>query len=143
MQQASSNSYAISLDLAELLAIKNGISFRAAHKVMGLLVQKAISNNKQPLRMLREDDIREVLESLGSKLSAEKVLKDIKETAPQKSISSRQSLGSPNPMQEQYMAKLSRRRLLAYSKRIAKRKGLVDEALKNLTRIVSNYSKKA
>jgi len=143
MQQASSNSYAISFDLAELLAIKNGISFRTAHKVMGLLVQKAIGNNRQPLRMLREEDIREVLESLGSKLSAEEVLKDIKEAAPQKSISSRQSLGSPNPMQEQNMVKLSRRRLSDYSKRIAKRKGLVDEAFKNLTRMVNNYSKKA
>lgn len=143
MQQASSNSYAISFDLAELLAIKNGMSFRTAHKVMGLLVQKAISNNRQPLRMLREEDIGEVLESLGSKLSAEEVLKDIKETAPQKSISSRQSLGSPNPMQEQNMVKLSRERLSDYSKRIAKRKRLVDEALKNLTRMVSNCSKKA
>ena len=143
MQQASSNSYAISFDIAELLAIKNGMSFRTAHKVMGLLVQKAISNNRQPLRMLREEDIGEVLESLGSKLSAEEVLKDIKETAPQKSISSRQSLGSPNPMQEQNMVKLSRGRLSAYSKRIAKRKRLVDEALKNLTRMVSNCSKKA
>jgi argininosuccinate lyase len=143
MQQASSNSYAISFDLAELLAIKNGMSFRTAHKVMGLLVRKAISNNRQPLRMLREEDIREVLESLGSKLSAEEVLKDIKETAPQKSISSRQSLGSPNPMQEQTMVKLSRGRLSAYSKRIAKRKALVDEALKNLTRMVNNCSKKA
>ena len=143
MEQASSNSYAISFDLAELLAIKNGISFRIAHKMMGLLVQKAISNNRQPLRRLREEDIREVLESLGSKLSAEEVLKDIKEAAPQKSISSRQSLGSPNPMQEQNMVKLSRRRLSDYSKRIAKRKGLVDEAFKNLTRMVSNCSKKA
>ena len=143
MQHASSSSYAISFDLAELLAIKNGISFRTAHKVMGLLVRKAISNNRQPLRMLREEDIREVLESLGSKLSAEEVLKDIKEAAPQKSISSRQSLGSPNPMQEQNMVKLSRRRLSDYSKRIAKRKGLVDEAFKNLTRMVNNYSKKA
>ncbi|HMH10860.1 MAG TPA: argininosuccinate lyase, partial [Candidatus Nitrosopolaris rasttigaisensis] len=75
MQRASSNSYAISFDIAELLTIKNGISFRTAHKVMGALVQKAISNNRQPLRMLREEDIREVLESLGSDLSAEEVLK--------------------------------------------------------------------
>lgn len=143
MQRASSNSYAISFDIAELLVIKNGISFRTAHKLMGSLVQKAISNNRQPLRMLREEDIREVLESLGSDLSAEEVLKVIKESTPQKSISSRQSLGSPTPMQMQYMAKLSRRRLSAYSNRIAKRKRLVDEAFKNLTRMVNNCSKKA
>lgn len=143
MQSTSSNSYAISFDIAELLAIKNGISFRTAHKVMGALVQKAISNNRQPLRMLREKEIREVLESLGSDLSAEEVLKVIKETTPQKSISSRNSLGSPNPTQRQDMVKHSRKRLSAYSNRIAKRKRLLDEALKNLTRMVNNFSKKA
>lgn len=143
MQRTSSNSYSISFDIAELLAIKNGISFRTAHKVMGALVQKAISNNRQPLRMLREKEIREVLESLGSDLSAEEVLKVIKETTPQKSISSRHSLGSPNPIQRQDIARHSRKRLSAYSNRIAKRKRLVDEALKNLMRMVNNCSKKA
>jgi argininosuccinate lyase len=140
MQQVSRNSYAISFDLAELLAVKNGISFRMAHKMMGLLVQKAICNNRQPLRMLREEDIREVLERFGSNLPAEEVLRDIRQTTPEISISSRQSSGSPNPTQEQDMVKLLRRRLSSYAERIAKRKRHVGNALENLMRMVNNCS---
>lgn len=140
MQQVSRNSYAISFDLAELLAVKNGISFRMAHKMMGLLVQKAICNNRQPLRMLREEDIREVLERFGSNLRAEEVLRDIRQTTPEISISSRQSSGSPNPIQEQDMVKLLRRRLSSYAERIAKRKRHVGNALENLMRMVNNCS---
>ncbi len=142
MHQASSNSYAISFDLAELLAVKNGVSFRIAHKMMGLLVQKAISNNRQPLRMLREEDIQEVLESFGSNISTEEVLNDIREMTPEFSVSSRKSLGSPNPRQEQDTIKLLRRRLSANAERIAERKRVVDEALQNLSRLVNNFSKK-
>lgn len=142
MQQTSRNSYAISLDLAERLALKNGISFRMAHKMMGLLVQKAISNNRQPLRMLPEKDIREVLKRLGSNLSTEEVLKDIREMTAEISINSRQSLGSPNPIQEHKAVKILRRRLLGYTERVTKRKRLVFDALENLERIVNNSLKK-
>lgn len=140
MQQASRNSYAISLDLAELLAIKNGVSFRMAHKMVGSLVQKAVRNNRQPLRMLREEDIREVLKRFGSNLPAEEVLKVIRETTPEISISSRQSSGSPNPTQEHDVIRLLRRRLSGYSERIAKRKGHVGDALENLMKMVSSCS---
>ena len=36
MQEAASNSYAISLDIAEQLVVKKGIPFRSAHKVVGV-----------------------------------------------------------------------------------------------------------
>jgi argininosuccinate lyase len=140
MLQTSRNSYAISLDLAELLAAKNGISFRMAHKMMGLLVQKAIGNNRQPLRMLREEDIREVLQSVGSNLPAEEVLRDIRQTTPEISISSRQSAGSPNPTQEQETVNLLKRRLSVYAERVAKRKRHVGTSLENLLKMVNNYS---
>jgi len=141
MQQASSNSYAIAFDLAELLAVKNGISFRIAHRMMGLLVQKAIRNNRQPLRMLREEDIRGVLETLGSNLPTQQILNDIRETTPEISVNSRKSFGCPNPRQEQNTIKLLRRKLSAYAERIAKRKNLLNEALQNLTGLVSKFSK--
>jgi argininosuccinate lyase len=140
MLQTSRNSYAISFDLAELLAAKNGISFRMAHKMIGLLVQKAIGNNRQPLRMLREEDIREVLQRFGSNLPAKEVLRDIRQTTPEISISSRQSAGSPNPRQEQETINLLRRRLSVYAERIAKRKRHVGNSLENLLKMVSNYS---
>jgi len=140
MLETSRNSYAIAIDLAELLAAKNGISFRMAHKMIGLLVQKAIGNNRQPLRMLREGDIREVLQRFGSNLPAEEVLRDIRQTTPEISISSRQSAGSPNPRQEQETVNLLRRRLSVYAERIAKRKRHVDNSLENLLKMVHNYS---
>jgi argininosuccinate lyase len=140
MLQVSRNSYAISLDLAELLAVKNGISFRMAHKMIGLLVQKAIGNNRQPLRMLREEDVREVLQRFGSNLHAEEVLRDIRQTTPELSISSRQSAGSPNPTHERETVNLLRRRLSIYAERIAKRKRDVGNSFENLLKMVNNYS---
>jgi argininosuccinate lyase len=140
MLQVSRNSYAISLDLAELLAAKNGISFRVAHKMIGLLVQKAIGNNRQPLRMLREEDVREVLQRFGSNLHAEEVLRDIRQTTPELSISSRQSAGSPNPTHERETVNLLRRRLSIYAERIAKRKRDVGNSFENLLKMVNNYS---
>lgn len=79
-----------------------------------------------------------MLERFGSNLQAEEVLKDIRETTPEISISSRQSSGSPNPAQERDMINLLRRKLSGYAERIAKRKRLVGDALENLTRMVNN-----
>jgi len=139
MLQTSRNSYAISFDLAELLAAKNGISFRMAHKMIGLLVQKAIANNRQPLRMLREEDILEVLQRFGSNLPAKKVLSGIRQTTPEISITSRQSEGSPNPTQERETVNLLRKNLSVYAERIAKRKKHVSNSLENLLNMVNNY----
>jgi argininosuccinate lyase len=140
MVQTSRNSYAISLDLAELLVAKNGISFRMAHKMIGLLVQKAIGNNRQPLTMLREEDIREVLQRFGSNLPPEKVLRDIRQTTPEISIRSRQSAGSPNPTLQQETMNLLRRKLSVYAERIAKRKRHVAYALEYLMKMVNKCS---
>ena len=139
MLQTSRNSYAISIDLAELLAAENGISFRMAHKMIGLLVQKAIANNRQPLRMLREEDILEVLQRFGSNLPAEEVLTGIRQTTPEISITSRQSEGSPNPTQERETVNLLRKRLSVYAERIAKRKKHVRDSLEYLLNMVNNY----
>jgi argininosuccinate lyase len=139
MLQTSRNSYAISFDLAELLAAENGISFRMAHKMIGLLVQKAIANNRQPLRMLREEDILEVLQRFGSNLPAKKVLSGIRQTTPEISITSRQSEGSPNPTQERETVNLLRKKLSVYAERIAKRKKHVSNSLENLLNMVNNY----
>ena len=92
--------------------------------------------------MLREEDIQEVLKSLGSNLSTEEILNAIRETTPEISVNSRKSLGSPNPRQEQHTIRLLRKRLSTYAERIGKRRRLVDEALQNLTSLVINFSKK-
>ena len=58
MEEAASNSYAISLDIAEQLVIKKGMPFRSAHKVVGALVEEAVSKNRSAFTSLQKEDIR-------------------------------------------------------------------------------------
>ncbi len=140
MSEASNNSYALSFDIAELLSLKYGIAFRTAHKIMGLLVQRAAVRNKRPLRMVSKEDVHEVLEKTGCIVNAEEVLNDIKGMTPNLSISSRQSVGSPNPKQVQDRVKLLRARALKYNERISARKNSVHEAFQMLAQLVKKYS---
>jgi argininosuccinate lyase len=68
MQQAASNSYAISLDIAEQLVVKKGIPFRSAHRIVGALVEKAVSKNNTSFNTLQEEDIEDVLKKIESNL---------------------------------------------------------------------------
>jgi argininosuccinate lyase len=140
MLEASNNSYALSFDIAELLSVKYGIAFRTAHKIMGLLVQRAVLKNKQPLRMLSKEDVRKVLEKTGCTVNAEDVSNDIKGMTPNLSISSRQSVGSPNPQQVQTRVKLLRARVFKYKEQISARKNSVSEAFQMLSLRVKKYS---
>ena len=140
MLEASNNSYALSFDIAELLSVKYGIAFRTAHKIMGLLVQGAVLKNKQPLRMLSKEDVRKVLEKTGCTVNAEDVSNDIKGMTPNLSISSRQSVGSPNPQQVQTRVKLLRARVFKYKEQISARKNSVSKAFQMLSLRVNKYS---
>jgi argininosuccinate lyase len=140
MLEASDNSYALSFDTAELLSVKYGVSFRVAHRIMGRLVQKAAARNKQPLRMVSIEDVRKVLYEIDCNIKAEDVLNHIKRMTPNLSISSRQSLGSPNPEQLQARVKLLRTKVLKYRERISKRKRSTSEAFRKLTLLAHNYS---
>ena len=137
MLQASSNSYAISLDLAEILVTRNKVPFRIAHKIIGSLVQKAINNKKRPLNMLGEEEIRQVLKSFEWSLPIQDILRTVRETTPQMSINSRQTFGSPNPKQQPRMVKLLKREMAYYAEGVAKRKRHNAQALKNLYETVN------
>ena len=137
MLQASSNSYAISLDLAEILVSRNKVPFRIAHKIVGSLVQKAINNKKRPLNTLGEEEIQQVLKSFESSLPIKDILRTIRETTPQISINSRQTFGSPNPKQQPRMVKLLKRKIAYYAEGVAKRKRRNAQALRNLYEAVT------
>jgi argininosuccinate lyase len=122
------------------LSVKYGIAFRTAHKIMGLLVQRAVLKNKRPLRMLSKEDVRKVLEKTGCTVNAEDVSNDIKGMTPNLSISSRQSVGSPNPQQVQTRVKLLRARVFKYKEQISARKNSVREAFQMLSLRVKKYS---
>jgi argininosuccinate lyase len=137
MLQASSNSYAISLDLAEILVTKNNVPFRLAHKIVGSLVQKAITDKKRPLNMLGEEEIRQVVKSFGWSLPIQDILRTIRQTTPQISINSRQSFGSPNPKQQPRMVKLLKRKMVYYVEEVTKRKRRNAQAMKDLSETVT------
>jgi argininosuccinate lyase len=141
MLEASNNSYALSFDIAELLSVKYGVAFRVAHRIMGRLVQKAAARNKQPLRMVSIEDVRKVLDEFGCNMKAEDLLDHVKRMTPNLSISSRQSIGSPNPEHLKARVKLLRTRVLKYREAILMRKRSISEAFQKLTLLTNHYSR--
>src|SRR5215211_1319147 len=141
LQESANNSYALSVDIAEQLVIKKGIPFRIAHKLVGSLVEKAASKNKNQGIMLEEQDIKEVLEKIELHLQPNELLHLIQEVTPQRALELRISFGSPNPKEQEEMIILSRHRLAGYKEGVPKRKKYVDAAFQNLTRTVENYLK--
>ena len=139
MQKAASNSYAISLDIAEQLVIRKGIPFRSAYKIIGALVEKAANNDNLPLRMLQEQDIKTVLEKAKSNLEPHELMQTIKEVTPERSLQLRVSVGSPNPKEQQEMINLSTHRLAGYKKGVPKRKNYITIAFGQLEKCVEDY----
>jgi argininosuccinate lyase len=97
MKQMALKSYAISVDIAEQLVVKNHLPFRSAHKIVGALVEKAVSNGNLPLSELKKEQIKEILLRLNSDLKVEDIIQLIANLTPEVSVSLRMSEGSPNP----------------------------------------------
>lgn len=139
MGEAASNSYAISLDIAEQLVVKKGMPFRSAHKVVGALVEKAVSKNRSAFTALRKEDIQAVLRRIESDLQAEELIQIMRQLTPNNSLQLRVSPGSPNPKEQQEMIGFSFRRLARYREEISKRKKHVTVAFDNLAKSVESY----
>src|SRR4029078_4008618 len=86
MREAASNSYAISFDIAEQLTVKKGISFRSAHKIVGALVEEAVSKQNIPFTMLQEEDIENALNRVGSSIKPKDLQRLIREITPFRSL---------------------------------------------------------
>jgi argininosuccinate lyase len=139
MQQAASNSYAISVDIAEQLVVKKGIPFRSAHKVVGALVEKAASKNNIEFTMLQKEDIDDVLKKIESNLQPAELIQIIRELTPNKSLELRISSGSPNPKEQHDMISSSYRKLAGYREGVSKRKRCIAVAFDNLAKSTENY----
>lgn len=139
MQQAASNSYAISIDIAEQLVVKKGIPFRSAHKVVGALVEKAASKNNIEFTMLQKEDIDDVLKKIESNLQPAELIQIIRELTPNKSLELRISSGSPNPKDQHDMISSSYRKLVGYREGVSKRKRCIAVAFDNLAKSTENY----
>jgi argininosuccinate lyase len=139
MQEAASNSYAISLDIAEQLVVKKGIPFRSAHKVVGALVEKAVSKNNTAFNTLQEEDIEDVLKKIESNLQPGELTQLIREVTPSRSLELRISSGSPNPKEQHNMISFSYRKLAGYKEGVSKRKRCIAAAFDNLAKTTEDY----
>jgi argininosuccinate lyase len=139
MEEAASNSYAISLDIAEQLVVKKGMPFRSAHKVVGALVEEAVSKNRSAFTSLQKEDIRTVLRRIESDLHPEELIQIMRQLTPIRSLQLRVSAGSPNPKEQREMISFSFRRLVRYREEMSKRKKSVTVAFDKLAKSVESY----
>lgn len=106
MHSVSTDSYAISLDLAEQLIKKNNIPFRTSHKLIGNLVDIASKRGNISLTLLNMNDISLILkksEFQNYDLTADDLYDLIHNMTPENSISNRITKGSPNKSEQQQM----------------------------------------
>jgi argininosuccinate lyase len=130
MHKISSESYAISLDIAEQLIKRKKISFRHSHKLVGGLVDCAVNKGNIPLKLLSTDDIYQVLSDtdfLKYGITSDEIYSLIKEITPENSINYRITKGSPNKNEQLAMILFLNIKIDEYQKKI----NLRIDSLKN------------
>lgn len=139
MIQAASSSYAISIDIAEQLVMYNKIPFRTAHRVVGALVGKAVTNGNIPLAKLGISDIASAINELKVDVKPDELIKMISEMTPKKSLDARKSSGSPNPAEQEEMLKIISRSAANYRVGVQKRTKAVENSFYILQKTVKSY----
>ncbi|HXG07091.1 MAG TPA: argininosuccinate lyase [Nitrososphaera sp.] len=142
MYQAASTSYAIALDIAEQLVTKYKMPFRSAHKIVGALVNRATSNDRNiPLANLQLSEVDSVLKEHKATIKPDELLKIVKEMTPEKSLAARKSTGSPNPQEQEEMISSLIQGISNYKVGIAKRSKMVRGAFDGLEKTVKKYTR--
>ena len=143
MKDAVINSYANSIDIAEQLVMQKGLVFRTAHKIVGSLVELALSKNNASLSSLSVNEIEAVIKRTSVPIKAKDLLEILEQVTPEKVILLRSSIGSSNPDEQKKVIKSSKIRVQEYSDDIRKRKMLLNNALHNLRQVVISYTNKS
>jgi argininosuccinate lyase len=143
MKDAVINSYANSIDIAEQLVMQKGLVFRTAHKIVGSLVEMALSKNNASLSSLSVNEIEAVIKRTSVPLKGKELLEILEQVTPEKVILLRSSIGSSNPDEQKKVIKSSKIRVQEYSDEIRKRKMLLNNALHNLRQVVISYTNKS
>ncbi len=141
MLRVSEQSYALALDIAEGL-VKQGIAFRVAHKIVGMLVAYASKNNKA-IKDLSKEEISAIISkhakdydgNVDSLIYALLNLKDIK---PMESVMLRVSLGSPNPLEQDRMIKMLEEKKSKYHSIVSELQESIERSISSLESIVSD-----
>ena len=135
---SANKSYGVSLDIAEQFVIKYNIPFRKVHKLVGQLVQYAITHGNIPLDKTPQDEVNKMLNSSKIKIDLDELMSIIKDMKPKKSILLRKSYGSPNPLQQNDMINSIEKSLLTYTKVLTERKELLFTTINNLDNVILN-----
>lgn len=134
MRKAAGSGYLAALDIAEMM-VNEGVPFRAAHKIVGQLVQTAHRLNK-PLSSVGLGDVRKSLK--GKEIEPKKLLKIIASISTDASLKNRTSRGSAGFSEQRRMISDRKARAKAYMSGTVKRSAEVDASLKGLsTRVAS------
>jgi argininosuccinate lyase len=127
MKRASAKSYAVSLDVAEVLVTRYKIAFRTAHQLVGALVNLSVKNKEEiPFNSLTISDINLALSKVRANITPDKLIKAIREIDSNKSIRIRNSEGSPNPKEQTRIIRKSKLQLQKYSNEVQKKKERID-----------------
>ena len=135
---SANKSYGVSLDIAEQLVMKYNIPFRKVHKLVGQLVQYAITHGNIPLDKTPQDEVNKMLNSSKIKIDLDELMSILKDIKPKKSILLRKSYGSPNPLQQTGMINSIEKSLLTYAKVLTERKELLFTTINNLDNVILN-----
>jgi argininosuccinate lyase len=140
MYEVARTSYAIAVDIAEQLVTRHKIPFRSAHKIVGALVNKAISMGNIPLAKLQLSDIASSLQQLNfNDVDANQLLVIIHEMTPERSLEIRKSSGSPNLKEQEEMIQSLSSGISNYKLGISKRAKMVDDAFDSLAGTVASF----
>ena len=136
MQKATEDGFLIALDLAENLVLEK-IPFRAAHNIVGNLVQVS-HNSKKLLSDLELDEIK----SLGIKeIKSEKLFMLIQKTTILSSLKQRKSKGSSGTSEQTRMIGQRTRKLATLKKSIKTQNDSVKKSLILLEKRVKTLTK--
>ena len=137
MRRASTESYAVSLDIAEVLVTKYKVPFRTAHQLVGALVNLSINiNDEIPFKSLSSSEIRDVLSKVKANIEPVKVIKAIRDIDSNKSIRIRNSEGSPNPKEQTRIIRKSKLQLQKYSNKVQRMKETIDHVKMNISNTI-------
>jgi argininosuccinate lyase len=137
MIRASMESYAISLDVAEVLVTKYKVPFRTAHQLVGALVNLSINNKEEtPFRSLTSEDIGGILSKAKANIAPDKLIKALREIDVIKSIRVRNTIGAPNPKEQVRSIRKNKLQLQKYSNEVRKKKERIDLVKQNIANTI-------
>jgi argininosuccinate lyase len=139
MRERLKGSFVVGVELAEVMVMEAGLSFREAYKVVAYLVRNAVAERKTLSDLTPADISNASLEELGREVGIDDdlIARAIDSEA---CLMRRKSLGSPHPSQAKTMLENRRKQLAEYSNELQEREDKATEAMARLRKYVEDYA---